>query len=337
MKKLIKTTIATATLTSIVVLSGCSSMNQTRSMHMGYEPSSYIPANALQNKSAGDAVKIPKMPTVQNANIVSAFGFTESPEIRAAYKKYMTTGKAESIRGDGFVTLSYNAYNRPIIQCAPLQTCQIELQKNETINAVALGDTKRWITDKIYTGKPGDGSWIVLIKPTKTGIATNLTIATDKRTYNLGLVSQQGESPIVNFWYPSEMAKQMITTAQMRKDQLNQASSNVISSSNDSDGTYMDVNNLNFNYALSGDKPVWAPSQVFDTGSKTFVRLPPMVDRTTLPLLFIQRNGEQQMINYRYKRPYLIVDGLFAKGLLVSGSGKNKTQVNIINNNFKRT
>ena len=315
--------------------SGCASMDQSRAMNANYNPKDYVPANAVTASQSHSNIEISKMPKYKSNTISgTAFGFSSSPEIMAAYKKFMKTGQADNIRGDAFVTLAYNAYSRPVIQCSVGQVCQIELEKNETINAIALGDTKRWMSDKIYTGKPHDGSWIVLIKPTVLNIATNLTITTDQRTYNFGIVSQVGESPIVNFWYPHEMANKMISNQAIEKAQSDQEDQNTLSSNN-LNGTYMDVNNLNFNYGLSGDKALWSPSQVFDDGSKTFIRMPPMVDRTNFPVLYIYRNNKKQMINYRYKRPYIILDGLFLKAALISGSGDHKTEVDIINKNFK--
>jgi len=98
----------------------------------------------------------------------------------------------------------------------------------------------------------------------------------------------------------------------------------------------MDVNNLNFNYELEGDNPPWTPDQVFDDGNKTFIRMPTITDRTDLPVLYIYKNGAQAMVNYRYKRPYMIVDGLFWKAAMISGKGSNKVEVDILNKNFKQ-
>ncbi len=320
-----------------VMASGCASMDQTRPMKMEYRPSGYIPSNPLAQSNAVQTVGATTVPILQKDTMLTSAGFTNSPQIKMAYEKYMATGNAEAIKGDGFITLPFNPYNRPIIQCAPLQLCQIILEKGEKINAISLGDSMRWMTDKIYTGTAENGSWIVILKPTALDISTNLTIATDKRVYNLGLLSKNGVSPVVNFWYPSEMAEREVSNSWIQKAQQNAPdNNNVIASGNPKavNQSYINVDNLNFNYSLSGDNPAWTPSQVFDDGNKTWIRMPPATDRMALPVLYVYQNGQETLQNYQYTRPYIRFDGLFEKARLIDGSGKHKTEVDIINNNF---
>ncbi len=340
-----------------LVMGGLSiSLTACSTPKMLYNPDDFIPANAVANEKPGDKIHIPSMPEAKSQAEFIAGNAYNTPEIKKVFQEYMKDGTAQSIKGDGFITLPYNKYKRPIIQCAPLQVCQIKLQKNEVLNDVAIGDSLRWTPDKIYEGTPDDGSWIVILKPTEYGIATNLSITTDRRIYNLGLLSaKEGdaiESPMVDFWYPSEMAEHVINNAEIQKARLNEDGANVLTSGSKSIGTYTDVKNLNFNYSMDGDSPEWKPAQIFDDGNKTFIRMPPMTDRVNLPILYVYKNDKQQMINYRYKRPYIIYDGLFDKAVLISdveegsfwgkvtfglfGDKPHKTEVDIINNNFSR-
>ena len=343
------------TLLALVIGSLGISLTACAAPKMLYNPDDYIPANAVANERPGDKVQIHKMPNVQgSADLVTGDAYS-TPEIKKVFQEYMHNGTPQSIKGDGFITLPYNKYKRPIIQCAPLQVCQIKLQRNEILNDVAIGDSQRWMPEKIYEGTPDDGSWIVILKPIEYGIATNLSITTDRRVYNLGLLSakedQPIESPMVDFWYPSEMADHVISNAEIQKAKLNNDGTNVLSS-NKRTGTYTDIKNLNFKYSMTGDNPEWKPSQIFDDGNKTFIRMPPMTDRVNLPILYVYKNDKQQMINYRYKRPYIIYDGLFDKAVLITdveegsfwgkvtfglfGDKPHKTEVDIVNNNFSR-
>ena len=346
------------TVTALVIGGLSISLTACSTPKMLYNPDHYIPANALKNERPGDKVKIPSMPNDKGLENLIVNDSYNSPELKKVFQEYMSSGDSKSIKGDGFITLPYNKYKRPIIECAPLQVCQIKLEENEVLNDVAIGDSLRWIHEKIYQGTAENGSWIIILKPTEYGIATNASITTNKRIYNLGLLSaKQGksiESPMVDFWYPSEMAEHVISNAEIKKARLNEAGSNVLSSSSaNNPGTYTDVKNLNFNYSLSGDTPEWKPAQVFDDGNKTFIRMPPMIDRVNLPILYIFKNDKEEMINYRYKRPYIIYDGLFDKAVLISdveeGSlfgrifgglfgtdAPHKTEVDIVNNNFSR-
>lgn len=316
---------------SALLLTGCA--KKAMPTQTDYNPSDFIPANAVTNTDPGDNVPIPRVKMQANGVLTSA-SFTSSPALKAAYQHFIHTGVAQAVKGDGFITLPFNPYKRPIIQCAPLLTCQIVLQKNEIINGISLGDTERWKIAKMFEGKAGDGSWIVLLKPTQINIASNLTITTDKRIYNFGVVSKAGEAPIINFWYPNEMAQNSISLSKLKRQAVRANSQNVLSSST-STSTYMNVNKMNFNYTLSGNTPPWTPSQVFDDGNKTFMRMPAITGRMNLPVLYTYRNGTQALVNYRYKRPYIIVDGLFWKAALISGKGNNKVEVDILNNNFK--
>ena len=317
-------------LTPALFLTGCATEQPPK---MDYSPKNFIPANIVANANPASKIVVPTDKAGLDSVLTSA-SFTNSPQLVNAYNHYLKTGNAEAVKGTGFITLPYSPYSKPIIQCAPLQTCQIVLEKNEVVNGVSLGDTKRWIQDKMYEGTPGNGSWIILLKPKALNIATSLSIATNKRIYNFRVMSKEGQSPTVNFWYPHDMVQDRATQAELKREQVTKTSNATVSSS-PSGATFMNVNNLNFNYSLMGDTPAWTPSKVFDDGDKTFIRMPAITDRTSLPVLYVYDHGKQAMVNYRYKRPYIIVDGLFWKAALVSGKGDDKSEVDIKNNNFK--
>ena len=76
------------------------------------------------------------------------------------------------------------------------------------------------------------------------------------------------------------------------------------------------------------------PRLIFDDGGKTYIQMPPMSERVDLPILYILRNSQKQLVNYRYKRPYYIIDGLFKTAYLISGKGSHQVKVIIRNRNF---
>jgi type IV secretory pathway VirB9-like protein len=53
-----------------------------------------------------------------------------------------------------------------------------------------------------------------------------------------------------------------------------------------------------------------------------------------LPVLYLANNKAMQMVNYRYKQPYFIVDALFSRAWLISGKGREQVRVEIINQNM---
>ena len=72
------------------------------------------------------------------------------------------------------------------------------------------------------------------------------------------------------------------------------------------------VERLNFDYAISGDKPAWRPLRAFDDGRQTFVEFPSNLAVGEAPPLFLtNKGGNAQLVNYRQKGRYYIVDRLF--------------------------
>jgi type IV secretion system protein VirB9 len=78
---------------------------------------------------------------------------------------------------------------------------------------------------------------------------------------------------------------------------------------------------LAFRYRISGDSPTWRPLRAFDDGEHVYIQFPPGVAQAELPPLFVVGTaGKVELVNYRYRAPYYIVDRLFAAGELRLGS-----------------
>jgi len=85
------------------------------------------------------------------------------------------------------------------------------------------------------------------------------------------------------------------------------------------------IEGLNFNYAISGDKPAWRPVRAFDDGRQTFIEFPPSIATGEAPPLFvIGEDGEAQLVNYRVAGRYYVVDRLFGAAELRLGTKKQK-------------
>ena len=109
-------------------------------------------------------------------------------------KKYtkLPTKTANSIT-DGFVTFLYNAEKQPVIQTAPFQETVIRLESGEKFTNISSGDPSRWSYAVAISGKEENAQQNILVKPSLPNIQTNLVITTDRRLYNLRLVSEQTE------------------------------------------------------------------------------------------------------------------------------------------------
>jgi type IV secretion system protein VirB9 len=65
---------------------------------------------------------------------------------------------------------------------------------------------------------------------------------------------------------------------------------------------------------------VWTPAQVFDDGRKTFIRFPAaMLDREAPALFVVSSTNETQLVNYRVKNDYYVVDRLIEQAELRVG------------------
>jgi len=74
----------------------------------------------------------------------------------------------------------------------------------------------------------------------------------------------------------------------------------------------LSLDHLRFRYAITGDHPPWRPVQAFDDGSKVYIQFPRRIDQGEMPPLFVVGpDGGNQVVNYRVRGIYYIVDRLF--------------------------
>jgi type IV secretion system protein TrbG len=91
---------------------------------------------------------------------------------------------------DGRVLYAYGA-GLPIIVCAPLRVCIVELQAGEHLTGEPqIGDSVRWNVSPAMFGQGEGATSVIVLKPLEPGLDTNLLITTDRRAYYLRLVSK---------------------------------------------------------------------------------------------------------------------------------------------------
>lgn len=210
---------------------------------------------------------------------------------------------------------------------APGQVSDIALQPGETLISVVAGDTVRWVVGDTTSGGPNGERAHVLVKPTASGLATNLMIATDRRTYHLELESTSG----------SYMAALSWTYPQDELAQLRARNTRARSRAEDTIARGMTLADLNFHYRIEGDRPDWRPLRVFDDGRRVFIQMPDRIETTDAPPLFIVGpGGDAQLVNYRVRDQYYVVDRLFAKAELRLGED-DQTVVRIVKGTSRRS
>ncbi|KMZ13344.1 Conjugative transfer protein TrbG [Candidatus Burkholderia humilis] len=205
------------------------------------------------------------------------------------------------------------------VYTAPGRVTVIALQPGETLVAVAAGDTVRWIVGDTASGSGDSRRVHVMVKPIRTDLKTNLVITTSRRTYLIELTSTGTAWMASVSWNYSK--DEML--ALERQDQAAQAAAPV--------ATGLSLETLRFRYAITGGHPSWKPLRAFDDGQKVYIEFPPGIAQGELPPLFvIGPQSDGQLVNYRFRSPYYIVDRLFGAAELRLGGGKGEKQGEVV-------
>ena len=214
------------------------------------------------------------------------------------------------------------------VYAAPGEITDIALQAGEQLvgsGPVAAGDTVRWVIGDTESGTGASKRVHILAKPTRPDLVTNLVINTDRRTYLMELRSTENTyMASVSWQYPID---QLI--ALRRQNEEADAATPI------ADG--VDLAKLRFRYSIEGDTPPWRPTQVFDDGSKVYIEFAHGIAQGEMPPLFvIGSDGGTELVNYRARQNYYVVDRLFAAAELRLGDKDSQRRVRIVRTDGRR-
>jgi len=211
------------------------------------------------------------------------------------------------------------------VYASPERITDIAMEEGEELIAVSAGDTVRWVIGDTTSGgamtsdNPSGNTSVtrvhILVKPIRDHLNTNLVINTNRRTYHLELTSTSDTwMASVSWAYPLDQLKVLKARAAHAETTVPVA-----------DG--LSLEKLNFRYELSGDTPHWKPLRVFDDGEKVYIQFPSDIAQQERPPLFVVgTKGDAQLVNYRVRAAYYIVDRLFSAAELRLGT-KDTAQV----------
>lgn len=210
------------------------------------------------------------------------------------------------------------------VYAAPGQVTDIALQEGEQLvgpGPVAAGDTVRWMIGDTVSGTGALARVHILVKPTRSDIATNLVINTDRRTYHLELrATPSTYMASVSWTYPQD-ALIALHRAREAAAQNAPVAAGIV------------LNQLNFGYTFHGDRPDWRPVRAFDDGVRVYIEFPESIAQGEMPPLFvIGAGGVAELVNYRVSGRYMIVDRLFTEAELRLGDRKSEQRVRIRTN-----
>jgi type IV secretion system protein VirB9 len=197
------------------------------------------------------------------------------------------------------------------LSTAPGRVSDIALQPGETLISVAAGDTARWVIGNTISGSGASQRTHVLVKPSAAGLATNLLIATDRRVYRVEIESDpRAAMASISWTYPEDALLALRVRQQAAQERV---------------AAGVAVEALNFDYRIEGDRPEWRPLRVFDDGHQVFIEFPPaLADGEAPPLFVTGEGGRAELVNYRVRGRYYVVDRLFTAAQLRLGEGRQQ-------------
>ena len=195
---------------------------------------------------------------------------------------------------------------------APERVSEIALQPGETLISVAAGDTARWVIGDTTSGTGAGRRTHILVKPSAVGLRTNLVITTDRRVYHVQLESNARTAMASISWtYPADAL--LALQRGDRPETTGPVAGGVA------------VEALNFGYRIEGDNPPWRPIRAFDDGSQVFIEFPSSLAQGEAPPLFVRgEGGRAELVNYRLRGRYYVVDRLFAAAELRLGERRQQ-------------
>lgn len=210
---------------------------------------------------------------------------------------------------EGVNTLfAYNEDAMYTIYCRVNYLTTIMLQPGEHILFVGGGDTARWRRANATTGSNEGEREVIYIKPSSINLKTNLVINTNKRNYQINLISHKSlYNPLIKWEYPQDEIMEKLEFAKQKAylDSMQEA--------------VTDPTEFDYNYSINTDKYDFAPEQVYSDPkkNKTYILFGNIQE---MPSFYIIDGGKELLItNYRTKGHYLMIDRLFEKAELRVG------------------
>lgn len=211
------------------------------------------------------------------------------------------------------------------VYTSPGRVTDVALEAGEELRDISAPDTIRWVIGDTESGEGATKSVHIAVKPTRAGLQSNLTVYTSRRTYFLELSSTpEAWMASVSWEYPHEHL--LALRAMNREHERAQPVAESVP-----------LDQLQFRYDISGDTPSWRPERAFDDGSHVYIQFPAGIAEGEIPPLFVLGpTGDAQLVNYRVRPPYYIVDRLFTSAELRLGA-EHAEKVRITRNDVPTT
>lgn len=228
--------------------------------------------------------------------------------IAAANVHARAASDAASFQG-GVQVFAYDPGRVFEVWTAPLRVTTLTLPPGETVVSKAAGDTVRWQIGETTSGAGAEQRTLVMVKPLRQGLETNLVLATSRRVYLLQLRS--GAPDTFNAavaWDLGVFAPPAM--AAPSPEPISTGAATVTAGLLDA----------GFRIAPQGRRPAWTPTAVMTDGVRTYLAFPPGLAASEAPALFaVGPGGDTQLVNYRQQGGLWVVDRVLDRAELRLG------------------
>lgn len=179
-------------------------------------------------------------------------------------------------------TIEYRPEQVVTLEVATGYQLSLEFAPDEQIETVALGDAGAW---SVVPTKRGSH---LFVKPLSEGVATNMTVVTDTRTYLFDLAPLPGPSQLmaytVRFTYPKPSSLPPPGPGAPAVQAV-----------------------IETPYRVSGDRQL-RPSELSDDGTRTYIRWP---EDVALPAVYaLDERGRETLVNGMMRDGIYEIDGV---------------------------
>lgn len=292
-----------------------------------------------------------------NSKTLNESGYRSANKSSSRKKSEKVSGIPSSKESKRIKYLTYSDSEVYAINTRHGYQTNVLFDPQEEIQTISVGDRSLW--QIIPSGNR------LFIRPLSDGIATNMTILTNKHTYEFDLKSVSGDDKnnvyAVRFTYPDELPSHQESSALPDVKYVYPARVEPVESP--SENTFSDTQTLklpdsgrglntevpspalsyykspqaiglspiknNFSYTYAGSDNV-APLQVYDNGRKTFVKYKNLENPP--PIAFkIDNNGNEAPLSSATDGSFLVVDGVAGEIALRSKGGEVRVYNELIN------
>jgi P-type conjugative transfer protein TrbG len=215
------------------------------------------------------------------------------------------------------IVYPYREGTKYIIPAASSGIVDIQFKAGEQVISIAGTDKASWQLSKTVSGSGAGRIEHVLVRPSASGLNSNVVVTTNQRTYYFRLKSTLNTPIATVKWTYAEDA--IPDTASFNQD----------------DGLSVNAENLRFPYKIELKKgrkdPDWLPQAVFHDGVKTYIEFQPHVELA--PTLFVRKdggNGGEEAVTYHVISNYYVIDNVVDALDLTSGDvGRDQIVVEV--------